>query len=200
MLSIKLEAPWYSWAKKAAKLFELDPDIIVGEVYELDGEDGDFGIDFEIRNHEKFVALDRVLPSVKEFGNVRLIITLFDEENSNVNPDAALYETIFKGNPILDRVEDTVDQTGTHIGYVIFKPTLTQFFDDNLADYRGNWSGLAQDIAKEVFDNNFRGVYFCTTDLNEVKNDVKNDVKAEALKADTPKADTKAKSGEKTVA
>ena len=204
MLSIKLEAPWYSWAKKAAKLFELDPDIIVGEVYELDGEDGDFGIDFEIRNHEKFVALDRVLPSVKEFGNVRLIITLFDEENSNVNPDAALYETIFKGNPILDRVEDTVDHTGTHIGYVIFKPMVTQFFDDNLADYRGNWSGLAQDIAKEVFDNNFRGVYFCTTDLNEVKNDVKNDVKAdvkaEALKADTPKADTKAKSGEKTVA
>lgn len=200
MLSIKLEAPWYSWAKKAAKLFELDPDIIVGEVYELDGEDGDFGVDFEIRNHEKFVALDRVLPSVKEFGNVKLVITLFDEENSSVNPDATLYETIFKGNPILDRVEDTVDHTGTHIGYVIFKPTLTQFFDDNLADYRGNWSGLAQDIAKEVFDNNFRGVYFCTTDLNEVKNDAKNDVKAEAPKADTPKADTKAKSGEKTVA
>ena len=206
MLSIKLEAPWYSWAKKAAKLFELDPDIIVGEVYELDGEDADYGIDIEVRNHEKFVALDRVLPSVKEFGNVRLIITLFDEENSNVNPDAALYETIFKGNPILDRVEDTVDHTGTHIGYVIFKPMVTQFFDDNLADYRGNWSGLAQDIAKDVFDNDFRGVYFCTTDLNEVKNDATAEVnkapkeaKTEASKADS-KADIKSKSGAKSVA
>ena len=44
---------------------------------------------------------------------------------------------------------------------------ISQFFDDNLADYHGNWSGLAQDIAEDVFDNDFRGVYFCTADLKE---------------------------------
>ena len=167
MLNVKLEAPWYTWRKKAAALFEADPDIIVGEVYEIDNDDVQYGVDIEVRNHEKFAALDRVLPNVKEFGNVRLAITLFDEENSAVNPDAALYETIFKGNPILDRVEDTVDHTGTRIGYVIFKPVVKQFFDDNLMDYHGNWSGLAQDIANDVFDNDFRGVYFCTADLKE---------------------------------
>ncbi len=183
MLNIKLEAPWYTWRKKAAALFEGDPDIIVGEVYEIDSEDVQFGVDIEVRNHEKFVALDRVLPSVKEFGNVKLAITLFDEENSAVNPDAALYETIFKGNPIFDRIEDTVDHTGTHIGYVVFKPVISQFFDDNLGDYHGNWSGLAQDIAEDVFDNDFRGVYFCTADLKEAtKTEAADNAKPDADK------------------
>lgn len=164
MVSIKLEAPWESWRKKANALFGRDPDIIVGEVYELDGENAHYGVDIEVRNHEKFVALDRVLPSVKEFGNIKLAITLFDEENSAINPDVTLYETIFKGNPILDRVEDTVDHAGTHIGYCIFKPEVLDFFDDDTSSYNGKWHGLAQDIAKEVFDNDFRGVYFCTAD------------------------------------
>ena len=164
MLNVKLEAPWFTWQKQAAKLFERDPDIIVGELYELDG-DCQYGIDIEVRDHEKFVALDRALPSVKEFGNIKVAITLFDEENASTNPDVTLYETIFRGNPILDRVEDKVDQTGTHIGYVIFKPEVLQFFDDNLQDINGNWSGLAQDIAGEVFDNGFRGVFFCTAEV-----------------------------------
>ena len=127
MLNIKLEAPWYTWRKKAAALFEGDPDIIVGEVYEIDDDDIAYSVSIEVRNHEKFIALDRVLPSVKEFGNVKMAITLFDEENSAVNPDAALYETIFKGNPIFDRIEDTVDHTGTHISYCVFKPVISQF-------------------------------------------------------------------------
>ena len=126
------------------------------------------------------------LISVKEFGNVKLAITLFDEENSAVNPDAALYETIFKGNPIFDRIDDTVDHTGTHIGYVVFKPVISQFFDDNLSDYHGNWSGLAQDIANDVFDNDFRGVYFCTADLKEA---AKADSVTDTTKADNAKSD-----------
>ena len=192
MLNIKLEAPWYTWRKKAAALFEGDPDIIVGEVYEIDSEDVQFGVDIEVRNHEKFVALDRVLPSVKEFGNVKLAITLFDEENSAVNPDAALYETIFKGNPIFDRIEDTVDHTGTHIGYVVFKPVISQFFDDNLGDYHGNWSGLAQDIANDVFDNDFRGIYFCTADIKEAAKTEAAD-KAHDTKPDTDRGKGTAK-------
>lgn len=169
MLSIKLEAPWHTHAKKLKALFERDPDINVGEVYEIDDAEISYGVDISVRNHKKFIALDRALPSVKEFGNVKLAINLFDEENASINPDAALYETIFKNNPILDRVEDVVDHTGTHVGYVIFKPEVVQFFDDNLASYNGNWSGLAQDIAEEVFDNDFRGIFFCTADVNEFK-------------------------------
>ena len=164
MVNVKLEAPWYTHAKKLKALFERDPDITVGEIYEFpEGAEAQYGLDIEVRNHEKFVALDRALPSVKEFGNVKLAITLYDEENAAVNADISLYETIFAGNPILDRVEDVTDHTGTHLGYVIFKPEVIQFFDDDISSFSGKWSGLAQDIADEVF----RGVYFCTADVNK---------------------------------
>ena len=167
MLKVSLEAPWQTFAKKLKVLFDRDPKIIVSDVYEVGDDDIQYGIDIEVRDHDKFVALDRVLPSVRTFGGVNLAITLYDEENSGVNPDVALYETIFKDNPILKEVRDVVDSTGTRIGYVIFNPEVMQFFDDNLVDYKGNWSGLAQDIAREVFDNDFRGVYFYTADVSE---------------------------------
>ena len=166
MLNVKLEAPWYTHAKKIKALFGRDPDIEVGEVYDLpEGSEAQYGLDIEVRNHEKFIALDRVMPEVKEFGNVKLAITLYDEENASINPDAALYETLFAGNPVLDRVEDKLDHTGTQVGYVIFKPEVLQFFDDDISSHKGLWSGLAQDIAQEVFENDFRGVYFCTAEV-----------------------------------
>ena len=169
MLKVSLEAPWQTFAKKLKALFERDPQIKVSDVYEIDDDDVQYGIDIEIRNSEKYKALDRVLPSVKSFGGVSLAITLYDEENAGLNSDAALYETIFNGNPILKEVKDVVDHTGSHIGYVVFNPEVIQFFDDDLSSYNGKWSGLAQDIAKDVFDNDFRGVYFCTADVNEGK-------------------------------
>ena len=39
---------------------------------------------------------------------------------------------------------------------VCFKPQVVQFFDDDISDFNGNWSGLAQDIAREVFGDGLR--------------------------------------------
>ena len=60
-----------------------------------------------------------------------------------------------------------IDVTGTHNGYVVFEPEIIQFYDDNLSDYHRNWSGLAQNIARELFDDAAHGVYFCTADIRE---------------------------------
>lgn len=164
MAKIKLEAPWYTFRKKVYSLFENDPEITVGAVYEAGiGEDCEYAFDIEVQNNEKFVALDRVFPKVKEFGTVRLGIYLFDEENNSAEDDAvSLFETIFEGNPILRDVKTAEDHTGTRHGYVRFQPEVIQFFDDDISDYSGNWSGLAQDIAREVFAEGARGVHFCT--------------------------------------
>lgn len=167
MAKFKLEAPWYSFRKKIASLFEQDPNIVVGQVYDIDDE-FDYAFDIEVRDHEKFIALDRVLPKMVPFGNVRLGIYLFDEENDAGFDDAVdLFRTIFKGNPIVKDIKELEDQTGTRHGYVRFQPEVVQFFDDNLLDYNGNWTGLAQDIATEVFAERARGVHFCTTDVRE---------------------------------
>ena len=167
-MSMKIEAPWYEFNKKVKALFGRDPDIIVGDIEAV--EDGDFHYVFhiEVMDHEKFMALSRVLPTVRTFGNVKLGIYLYDRENANDSGTLAdLYAVIFRGNPILKDIKQVEDFTGTPHGFVRFQPEVIQFFHDDISDYNGNWSGLAQDIAKEVFDNKTLGVHFCTAAVNE---------------------------------
>ena len=168
MKKLVIEAPWYTYRKKVNALFEQDPDIEVGEVYEPEDGNADFAFDIEVKNHDKFLALDRALAKQKKFGNVTLSITLFDEENADGTEDyAALYETIFQGNPILKDVKKVTDFAGTPPGFVRFQPEVIQFPDDDTSDYNGNWNGLAEDIAREVFAEGYRGVSFCTADKRE---------------------------------
>ena len=42
-----------------------------------------------------------------------------------------------------------------------------QFFDDDISDFNGNWSGLAQDIAREIFGSEMCGVHFCTAPVED---------------------------------
>lgn len=168
MRKLTISAPWYEFQKKVKALFERDPQIIVGDIYEPEGGEVNYAFDIEVRNHEKFIALDRVIPGIKEFGNVTLGIVLYDEENVTAgNAGVDLYKTIFSGNPIVKDVRDAVDHTGTHHGFVRFAPEVIQFFNDDISDFNGNWSGLAQDIAREVFTNDSSGIHFCTAGVNE---------------------------------
>ena len=168
MQKFVIEAPWYTFQKMVKALFEQDPDIVVGDIIEQDGERTDYAFCIEVWKHEKFLALDRVLPKIRTFGNVTLGIMLFDQENTETGMDRiALFKTIFEGNPIVKDIKDVTDFTGTRQGYIRFQPEVIQFPDDNLEDYSGNWSGLAQDIAKEVFDHELFGIHFCTADKNE---------------------------------
>ena len=168
MKKISLEAPWFTHRKMVNALFERDPDITVGEVYQPEDGKTDYAFDIEVRSHEKFLALDRALPKVKTFGNVTLGIVLFDEENtSGVDLGIELYETIFCGNPIVKDIREAEDNTGTRHGFVRFQPEVIQFFHDDISDYNGNWSGLAQDIACEVFEGGYGGIHFCTAGIHE---------------------------------
>ena len=166
-MKMKIEAPWYTFRKKLNALFQEDPDIIVGEVYETEDGSIPFGIDIEVLDHDKYVALDRILPKVKIFGNVNVGITLFDEENTcDADIGIELFETIFRGNPIVKDIKAVEDFTDTKHGFVRFRPEVVQFFCDDISDYNGNWSGLAQDIAREVFGD-ARGIHFCTASVDE---------------------------------
>ena len=170
MKYLKLEAPWYTYQKKVKALFERDPAINVGEIIEPEDGEADFLFDIEVLDHDKFLALDRVFPKHVQFGNVTLAINLYDKEDENGTADVtALYETIFNGNPIVKDVLLARDPTGTQYGFVIFQPEVIQFYDDDLYDYNGNWSGLAQDIAREVFSNETRSIHFCTAPVNEIR-------------------------------
>lgn len=163
MKRMKLEAPWYTWQKKVKALFERDPDIDVGDIYPV-SEGSDYAFDIRVKKHAKFLALNQAMPTFVRFGNVRLAVCLFDEENNSDGVALALEQmrAIFDGNPIVEDICEVEDDAGALHGYVRFRPEVVQFFDDDLRDYNGNWSGLAQDIAREVFGAGCIGVNFCT--------------------------------------
>ena len=161
-----VEAPWYTWRKKIYKLFELDPEITVANDFN-EIADRVYQLDISTTNHEKFIALQRVLPHTKAFGNITVLHHLIDDSGVNPTSSIEVYETLFQGNPILKDVKDVVDVFDTHHGYVRFWPQVLQFFNDDLTDYNGNWSGLAQDIARELFDNLSIDVTFCTAPVEE---------------------------------
>lgn len=175
MKTFKIEAPWYTFGKKVKALFAQDKDIRIGDVVPVDIElgkgaddyDYNFVMDIEVLNHEKYIALDRVIPKHKSFGGVTLKIQIFDEENTLLKSGMDIYHTIFKGNPIVRDIIDTLDFTETPHAFVRFEPKVVQFFDDDLSDYNGNWTGLAEDIARELFLNDMSGVHFCTAPLDE---------------------------------
>lgn len=167
MNKLFLEAPWETWCKELKAIFKYDKDIEVSDIYEPEnGMDTDYGVAIMVSNHDKFIALDRLMPRMKVFGNVTLGIDLFDEHNIEVNI-ADIFKEVFAGNPIVDSIQTRTDQTGTDWNYVLFKPDVIQFFDDDLTDYNGLWSGLAEDIARDVFEENGRGVCFCTAPVEK---------------------------------
>lgn len=167
---LTLSSPWSTFNKMLKVLFERDPSITVGDVYETDEKSkANYGMDIEVRNHEKFLALEKLLPKVKKFGNVTMQIVLFDEENNNLNTvddEIASFVTVFKDNPIFRNAVISTDIAQTKHGFVLFEPEVIQFFDDVLFDYNGNWSGLAEEIAREVFDTGIN-IHFCTAQVKD---------------------------------
>lgn len=169
-MNLKLSPPWNTYQQEVKALFESDPDIEVGDVNNApDGSDFQYYFDMTVNNHDKFVAMLAVLPEIVNFGNVDLKINMIDR-SSDENPYISLYETIFQGNAHLKDIKKVQDFAGTTHAYIRFKPEVIQFYQDDISDYSGNWSGLAQDIARDLFTHTGVTVHFCTADLREDNN------------------------------
>ena len=163
MKQLTQESPWYTYAKKVSALFARDPDIFVDDMVYMEEGDIDYAFDITVRrSHDKFLALERLLPRTVQFGNVTLGISLYEEKAASDEEILSLYATLFRGNPIMKEIRTATDLTGGKHGYVCFQPEVIQFYNDDLSDYRGNWSGLAQDIAREVFRDEKGCIHFCT--------------------------------------
>lgn len=168
MRKLKLEPPWNAYQKKVNALFEEDPDIIVGEIFTpQDTTDATYAMNIEVKKHEKYLALTKFLPTSVSFGNVKMDIIIYDKED--VNGEALLeeYKKLFEGNRRVKDIKSINDFAGTPHVFIRFQPEVVQFYHDDISDYNGNWSGLAQDIARELFNDAPWNVHFCTADLRE---------------------------------
>ena len=155
-----ISPPWVTFANKMKALFENDDDIIVNNI---EDNTGNLTLMIEVKNHSKFKALEQLLPESVKFGNVTLFVEVYDEANEDELDYFYLFNTLFSGNRSVQKIAKLEDHTGAQHVFVVFNPEVKQFFDDNMFDYNGLWSGLNQDIAKEVFEDAANaGVHFCT--------------------------------------
>lgn len=164
MKKLALSTPWATYRNKLNALFELDNCITVGDVVET-GNGHELTI--VVTDKDKYIALDRVMAKKIEFGNVVLTINLKLGDSSIADDYSELYKTLFSDNRIVKDIIIGKDFAGQDHCYVRFQPKVIQFFNDDISDYDGNWSGIAQDIAKEVFTDTPVGIHFCTANIHE---------------------------------
>ena len=148
----KLSAPWATYCRKLEALFREDSEVTVKSGA------SDHSVTLFVENPLKAEAIRALLPSEVPFGNVTLTIDVVPAELKK--DPSSIVRAAFKGNRAVSTVMHvSTPLTGDH-DYVMFKPDVVQFFNDDLGDPNGNESTLYQDIARELVQLN--GVNFCT--------------------------------------
>lgn len=148
-----IATPWMTWAREIHEMFKDDPEVSV----EFDNDA--LELTLKVANATKADALGRIMPLEKQFGNVKVKVTIVPA-NEDMS-DAEVVRRAFAGNPAVLSVETIQDVFGTEISYVLFLPKVVSFPNDDLSDINGCTHTLYQDIARETFDCG-AGVRFCT--------------------------------------
>ena len=161
---LKILPPWTIVTRKLEALFDGDPQI----AFNVDYSGMHPAVVLSCNNGDKVAALQKILPTEIEFGNVKMEIVV-DGTPSNIafTSKVDLFDAAFKGNPAyaysVCPAEDGYMWIGTT--YVVFKNCVVQFAADNLNDCHGIISTLYQDIAEELLRGEATNGVFYNTDV-----------------------------------
>ena len=158
-----LSAPWYNFYREVNELFKKDKQVHV--VF----DDEHFELNIYVENADKAAALEYLLGSERIYGEITLYIKVIPANNNltrsyklrNNTDLPTFYRNAFKGNEIVEFIEDVSTLYSNDMCFVVFKKEVVQYFTDDLGDYYGQRSTLWQDIAKDVFEKQ-DGIFFCT--------------------------------------
>ena len=155
-----LQAPWITLYNKIVAMFEQDPDIKIEPIYQSD--DGVYIINIASTHTIKLTAIEKILKNKFELGNITVNIK-FKYENENDDMITLHdFEVAFAGNNIFSRAKSIEDPWEFNASYVIFSKDVVQFYNDDLTDIYGNFNGLAEDIARDIFKETELPIYYCT--------------------------------------
>ena len=145
--AVGLSSPWATCAKKIMAMFKDDEEITVKF------DETNYIVYIESVNTYKIDALMKLFKPSITFGNVTLKI-----EPKVINGDArktlaTRLKTAFSGNPIVSQIIEAPNPFGDEELYLLFKKEVIQFPNDDTSDYYGNFNGLAEDFARELFKN-----------------------------------------------
>lgn len=161
----KLSPPWTTYWRQLEALFNGDPDIEVGQLYDS-GDKKEIWI--YVSDEKKFRALNNLLPTYHTFGNVKVKNVLKLKGAPDVDSFQDLKD-LFANNPRVAEIKEATDFANVKHLFINFKPEVIQFPNDDTSDYYGLYSGLLEDIARDVFEMEFNAAHFSTypVDANE---------------------------------
>ena len=161
---LKILPPWTIVIRKLEALFDGDPQIAFNT--DFSGEHP--RVILACNNGDKVAALQRILPSEVNFGNVTLEV-MVDGTPSNIafTSKVDLFDAAFKGNPAYAYSVCPCEDGYQWIcsTYVVFKNCVVQFAADNLNDCHGIISTLYQTIAEELLTGEATNGVFYNTDV-----------------------------------
>lgn len=156
MDKLGLVSPWVDYYRKLEALFSEDPGVKVL----LNNKHPEIKI--LVEDGAKAEALQELLPMNVTYGNVNVAITVVPA-NGPVLGEGRIdkIQKAFEGNEALAGICSVEGIFANPMNYVVFKPKVVQYFNDDLSDAHGIRSTLYQELAKEVFGED-GGVFFCT--------------------------------------
>ena len=161
---LKILPPWTIVTRKLEALFDGDPQI----AFNIDYSGMHPSVVLSCNNGDKVAALQRILPTEINFGNVTLEV-IVDGTPSNIafTSKVDLFDAAFKGNPAYAYSMCPCEEGYQWIcsTYVVFKNCVVQFSADNLNDCHGIISTLYQTIAEELLTGEATSGVFYNTDI-----------------------------------
>lgn len=153
---LNLSAPWFTHCRKLEVLFKDDPNVTV----EFDQEK--FEIRLLVNGQEKADALDKILVHEIPVGTAKPLSIVVVPANRDLGPEDT-FRKAFEGNPVLSYVVKvpTLFPSSNDYVYCVFRNQVAQYWNDDLNDPHGLTSTLHEQIARDVFTDQF-GVMFST--------------------------------------
>ena len=165
--TVGLQSPWVTLRNKLDAFFREDQYVTVEQIPEDSGAEKDINI-IVAGDKEKANALSVLLVDCIHMGNIIVNVVVSNDDGTPIDfmddTDVELIKKALSGNPEFDDIKEIVDPMHMTHTYVLFRPNVIQFWNDDISDYYGNWNGLMEDIAREIFDVD--GINFCTTKNN----------------------------------
>ena len=160
--NVKLGPPWTTYGGFIKRMFRDDPDITL-DTSEVDEDNGEAEktIYINVKNSSKAYALRLLMIPEVDMGNITLKVQVNDVSEKSDAITADTLRAAFSNNPIVDDVKEVPWPSGEMVTYCVFRYEPFQFFNDNIADLYGNFNGLAEDVAKELFQQQ-AGINWCT--------------------------------------
>ena len=151
-----LAAPWQTLFSQLHNLFRGDPEIALTQ--------SEHEIEIKVATQVKADALAQLLPPSYHFGNVTVAVKVIPG-NAKGESTGSVARDAFAGNAAVVDIADISAPGGGRFTYVLFKPEIVQFYNDDLSDLNGLcttfYAAIAQDTLLEP-----TGVFYCTAPLD----------------------------------